>query len=747
MGPYNYRRCIQFLVCLGIFIMPSCWGFTDPDDVIAMNRFYAALGFPPLVGWEPVGGDPCGMSWQGVACVNANVTAIMLNGVNLSAVLPEDISYFASMLQIDLGSNHIGGPIPSSLPLTLQMLTLSGNQFTGSIPPTVSLLIQLTDFQVAKNQLEGAIPDSFQQLKALANMDLSGNKLTGELPSSMGNMSSLTKLTLKDNQLSGNLDVLQDLPLTYLDVENNLFSGPIPEKLLTIPNFRKGGNPFNTSVLPSPLGSSPSLSPIRASPPALAPEFQAAAPEIVLLPNVRTNVKSHHRVTWMAIIVLIAVIVIALAACLLLSRYCKKKQVAEKTVKGHAPYAYGGSRANTIVDDSLHKPQYETRKVRKKTFSSSFDGVDAMKLTVVSQEKCGKSRSVLSKKEDHKIDIAGLDPSTVPSLPPHFPLVSCGRVTSDSVVTRRTSSNNQAAKIASSVQVFSIASLQQCTNSFSHENFVGKGILGSVYKAKLLNGKLGAVKKLDLPVQTEQSEQDFLNLVAQLSTLQHAHVVKLVGYCSEHKQRLLVYEYCTNGTLSEALHVDDDIHVRLSWNARVGLGLQAAKALEYLHEVCQPPVVHKNFKSANILLEDDLSVRVSDCGFAPLLSENSMAQLQTNGYGAPELETGSYTCQSDVYSFGVVMLELLTGRKAFDRSRARGEQNLVRWAIPQLHDIDALSRMVDPSLNGVYPTKSLSRFADIISLCTQPEPEFRPPMSEIVQSLLYMVPKDTSSKR
>ncbi|KAA8519843.1 hypothetical protein F0562_014067 [Nyssa sinensis] len=204
----------------------------------------------------------------------------------------------------------------------------------------------------------------------------------------------------------------------------------------------------------------------------------------------------------------------------------------------------------------------------------------------------------------------------------------------------------------------------------------------------------------------------------------------------------LCYQYCNNGTLHEALHLDDEIHKKLSWNTRIRLALGTARALEYLHEGCQPPIVHRNFRSANILLDDELAIRVSDCGLAPLISSSSASQLQGYGYGAPELELGSYTYQSDVYSFGVVMLELLTGRKSYDRSRPRGEQFLVRWAIPQLHDIDALSKMVDPSLNGMYPSMSLSRFADIISLCVQPEPEFRPPMSEIVQILLHMIQRD-----
>ncbi|XP_074578708.1 protein STRUBBELIG-RECEPTOR FAMILY 6-like [Curcuma longa] len=110
------------------------------------------------------------------------------------------------------------------------------------------------------------------------------------------------------------------------------------------------------------------------------------------------------------------------------------------------------------------------------------------------------------------------------------------------------------------------------------------------------------------------------------------------------------------------------------------------------------------------------------------------------GYDPPELSmAGQYTLKSDVYSFGVIMLELMTGRKPFDSSRPWSEQSLVQWAAPQLHDIDALERMIDPALKGLYPLKSVSRFADVVALCVQSEPEFRPPMSEVVQDLVRLV--------
>ncbi|KAK4491670.1 hypothetical protein RD792_002435 [Penstemon davidsonii] len=605
----NWKKIHTWVLLLFVAFsaaLPFVRGITDPRDVYAISELYASLGFPPLLGWIPVGGDPCGPpSWQGVECVISNITAIKLNGANLAGELPVDFGLFASIILMSLNDNN----------------------------------------------LTGSIPDAFEQLTSLINMDLSGNNLRGELPSSMGNLSSLTTLHLQNNQLTGLLDVLQDLPLIDLNIENNLFSGPIPDKLLNIPTFRRTGNPFNTTILPSPPTSPPPLSPSDAHSPQSS---HLLGPSLSLFP--------------------------------------------ESPSKG----------VHQSVEGSMRKT------------------------------------TLLKQRSDHSIDMTRLDTNTESS-PLPFPLLPAERVVSDPTFIIPLAQRGNASKV-DSVKFYTIASLQQYTNSFSQENFVGKGMLGTVYKAQLPDGKVRykvlAVKKLDKATSGHLSDREFFELVSSISKLKHPNIVELVGYCLEHGQRLLVYSYCRNGTLNEALHLDDQIQKKLSWNVRMRLALQAAKALEYLHEGCQPPIMHRNFKSTNVLLEDDLSVRVSDCGLAPLLSPGSLTQLQGSGYGAPELELGSYSYQSDVYSFGVVMLELLTGRKSHDRFRPRGEQYLVRWAFSRLHDIDALSRMVDPSLNGAYPSKSLSRVADIISLCIQPEPEFRPPMSEIVQKLESMIHRD-----
>ncbi|GAA0159759.1 hypothetical protein LIER_16465 [Lithospermum erythrorhizon] len=683
MGCVTWAKFSWILVFLEIYVVPICWGDTDSRDIFAINSLYASLGNPPLLGWKLAGGDPCGENWQGVQCVNANITGLDLNGANLGGLLTDELGAFPSILQIDLSNNQIGGGIPSSLPITLNNLSLNDNL------------------------LSGVIPDVFQQLQALQYLDLSGNHFIGQLPSSVGTLTLLTILHLQNNQLSGTLNVLQDLPLIDLNIENNLFSGPIPDKLLAIPSFSRAGNPFNTTVAPTTPALPPSLPPSGIPDSVLAPEGQVTQPPS-LFDGVAPSSRQTKKIPWVIIGGVGLLIVFALGLCVLVLLCCKRWKAA----RSEEMYGINEAKESPKNDHSLNKPFHQTEKESR-------------------QGKDYNWKSALVKKKEHKIDISSdfEGNSLIPQPTAPLPITSVPLVTSKRPATKNVNSAN----------FFTIASLQQYTSSFSQENLIGSGMLGTVYKAELPSGRLLAVKKLDTAVILHQSDEEFLDLVSHVSKLKHPNIVALVGYCVEHGQRLLIYEFCTNVTLNEALHLDDEIHKSLSWNTRMRLALQAARAIEYLHQVCRPPVIHQNFKSANVLLDDDLIVHVSDCGLAPLLPPNSTTQLQGHGYGAPELELGSYTLHSDVYSFGVLMLELLTGRKAYDRSRQRGEQSLVRWAIPRLHDIDALSRMVDPSINGAYPSKSLSRFADIISLCIQREPEFRPPMSEIVQNLLHLV--------
>ncbi|KAH1104083.1 hypothetical protein GLYMA_13G300000v4 [Glycine max] len=670
-------------------------------------------------------------------------------------------------LLIVLNNNHIGGNIPSSLPVTLQHFFLSDNQFTGSIPASLSTLTELTDMSLNGNLLTGEIPDAFQSLTQLINLDLSNNNLSGELPPSMENLSALTSVHLQNNNLSGTLDVLQGLPLQDLNVENNQFAGPIPPKLLSIPSFRKDGNPFNLNGNSTIAPAHPPRSPVPATPSGTVASVTPSSGRIPTKPtegptaakesNSEKSKKNTKKVVWISVSGILVFIILVLGLLLFVPR-CSKREWVNRSSKQHQVGAYGVERQNPREYGAFVQPPNQTEKVPKGAIvrpkgdhQEEARRVRAIPNPQGEQEKDEQRMETIPKLLEHEIDMSSLDVFSMPSPPPPPPPLPVERVIVEPTLFHKEANINPPKKSPvppTFAKTFTIASLQQYTNSFSQDNLIGLGMLGSVYRAELPDGKILAVKKLDKRVSDQQTDDEFLELINSIDRIRHPNIVELIGYCAEHGQRLLIYEYCSNGSLQDALHSDDEFKTRLSWNARIRIALGAARALEYLHEQFQPSVVHRNFKSANILLDDDVSVRVSDCGLAPLITKGSVSQLSGQlltayGYGAPEFESGIYTYQSDIYSFGVVMLELLTGRQSYDRTRPRGEQFLVRWAIPQLHDIDALSKMVDPSLKGNYPAKSLSNFADIISRCVQSEPEFRPAMSEVVLYLINMIRKES----
>ncbi|KAG4384544.1 hypothetical protein AAZX31_13G282500 [Glycine max] len=771
-GSQNKRVKIYGEVLLGFIIMLICTvqfslADTDPIDVAAINRLYTALGNPVLPGWVSSAGDPCGEGWQGVQCNGSVIQEIILNGANLGGELGDSLGSFVSIRAIVLNNNHIGGNIPSSLPVTLQHFFLSDNQFTGSIPASLSTLTELTDMSLNGNLLTGEIPDAFQSLTQLINLDLSNNNLSGELPPSMENLSALTSVHLQNNNLSGTLDVLQGLPLQDLNVENNQFAGPIPPKLLSIPSFRKDGNPFNLNGNSTIAPAHPPRSPVPATPSGTVASVTPSSGRIPTKPtegptaakesNSEKSKKNTKKVVWISVSGILVFIILVLGLLLFVPR-CSKREWVNRSSKQHQVGAYGVERQNPREYGAFVQPPNQTEKVPKGAIvrpkgdhQEEARRVRAIPNPQGEQEKDEQRMETIPKLLEHEIDMSSLDVFSMPSPPPPPPPLPVERVIVEPTLFHKEANINPPKKSPvppTFAKTFTIASLQQYTNSFSQDNLIGLGMLGSVYRAELPDGKILAVKKLDKRVSDQQTDDEFLELINSIDRIRHPNIVELIGYCAEHGQRLLIYEYCSNGSLQDALHSDDEFKTRLSWNARIRIALGAARALEYLHEQFQPSVVHRNFKSANILLDDDVSVRVSDCGLAPLITKGSVSQLSGQlltayGYGAPEFESGIYTYQSDIYSFGVVMLELLTGRQSYDRTRPRGEQFLVRWAIPQLHDIDALSKMVDPSLKGNYPAKSLSNFADIISRCVQSEPEFRPAMSEVVLYLINMIRKES----
>ncbi|XP_052144108.1 protein STRUBBELIG-RECEPTOR FAMILY 8-like [Oryza glaberrima] len=671
---------------------------TDASDAAALGNLYSSWNSPSqLAGWSAGGGgDPCGAGWQGISCSGAGVTEIRLAGVGLDGSLGYELSSLFSLKTLDLSNNNLHGSIPYQLPPNLTYLNLATNNLSGNLPYSISNMVSLEYLNVSHNSLSQQIGDLFGSLNSLSELDVSFNKLTGDLPNSLGSLSNLSSLFMQNNQLTGSVNVLSGLSLTTLNIANNNFNGWIPQEFSSIPDLTLGGNSFTNGPAPPPPPFMPPP-PRRPRNRPSHPRGSGDAPEGSVSPAGQGDKKQGLQTG--PLVGIVAGSTVGALCALLLLVFCIRNAQKRK-------------------DD---------------TSSNSKDFVGPLSVNI---ERA--SNREIPEQSPENTSVATMKISPAEKMTPE-------RIYGKTGSMRKT-------KVPITATPYTVASLQVATNSFCQDSLLGEGSLGRVYKADFPNGKVLAVKKIDSSALSLQEEDNFLEAVSSMSRLRHPNIVPLTGYCVEHGQRLLVYEYIGNGTLHDVLHYSDELSRKLTWNIRVRVALGTARALEYLHEVCLPSVVHRNFKSSNILLDEEHNPHLSDCGLATL-TPNTERQVSTEvfgsfGYSAPEFAmSGIYTVKSDVYSFGVVMLELLTGRKPLDSSRERSEQSLVRWATPQLHDIDALAKMVDPALNGMYPAKSLSRFADIIALCVQPEPEFRPPMSEVVQQLVRLMQRASIVRR
>ncbi|KHN38291.1 Serine/threonine-protein kinase PBS1 [Glycine soja] len=289
-------------------------------------------------------------------------------------------------------------------------------------------------------------------------------------------------------------------------------------------------------------------------------------------------------------------------------------------------------------------------------------------------------------------------------------------------------------------QTFSYHELCVATRNFHPDNMIGEGGFGRVYKGRLKNiNQVVAVKKLNR--NGFQGNREFLVEVLILSLLHHPNLVNLVGYCADGEQRILVYEYMANGSLEDHLLELPPDRKPLDWRTRMNIAAGAAKGLEYLHEVANPPVIYRDFKASNILLDENFNPKLSDFGLAKLGPTGDKTHVSTRvmgtyGYCAPEYaSTGQLTTKSDIYSFGVVFLEMITGRRAIDQSRPSEEQNLVTWAQPLFKDRRKFSSMADPLLKGNYPTKGLHQALAVAAMCIQEEADTRPLISDVVTAL------------
>ncbi|XP_022726490.1 probable serine/threonine-protein kinase PIX13 [Durio zibethinus] len=296
------------------------------------------------------------------------------------------------------------------------------------------------------------------------------------------------------------------------------------------------------------------------------------------------------------------------------------------------------------------------------------------------------------------------------------------------------------------LKIFSFAELKSATKNFRPDMVLGEGGFGKVFKGwldekapgKSGSGTLIAVKKLNS--ESLQGFEEWQSEVNFLGRVSHPNLVRLLGYCWEDQELLLVYEFMQKGSLENHLFGRGSTVQSLEWNVRLKIAIGAAKGLSFLH-TSDKQVIYRDFKASNILLDGSYTAKISDFGLAKLGPSASRSHVTTRvmgtyGYAAPEyVATGHLYVKSDVYGFGVVLVEILTGLRALDPNRPSGQHNLVDWVKPYLSERRKLKNIMDRGLDGKYPSKAAFRIGQLALKCLAPEPKNRPSMKEVVETL------------
>ncbi|KAI3822578.1 hypothetical protein L1987_10171 [Smallanthus sonchifolius] len=302
----------------------------------------------------------------------------------------------------------------------------------------------------------------------------------------------------------------------------------------------------------------------------------------------------------------------------------------------------------------------------------------------------------------------------------------------------------------SNLKLFTFAELRSATNGFSRSAKIGEGGFGCVYFGSIKSPQ-DPTTKVHVAVKQLgrrglQGHKEWVTEVNVLGVVEHPNLVKLIGYCAEDDergiQRLLVYEFMPNRSVED--HLAARAQKPLSWTMRLKVAQDAARGLTYLHEEMDFQIIFRDFKSSNILLDDQWNAKLSDFGLARLgpeegLTHVSTAVVGTMGYAAPEyIQTGRLRSQSDVWSYGVFLYELITGRRPLDRNLPKNEQKLLEWVKPYL-DSRRFRLIVDPRLEGKYSMKSAQKLSIIANRCLSKNPKARPKMSEVLEMVNQLV--------
>ncbi|CAM6023536.1 unnamed protein product, partial [Sphagnum balticum] len=638
--------------------------------------------------------DPCAWPPAVVQCNSSTGPIIGLNFSNmgLSGPIPPEIGLFPSLRTLDFSNyptnspsctgrcNNVLGPIPKELGnlTNLQILLLSRSTLSQSFPPPVLNLTNLIELKIDNCNLSGPIPREISNLSKLQSLFLGNNSLVGPLPE-LGPLINLQQLTLWGNNISdkippqwGNLS-----NLIYLNLHDNLLWGPLPPELGNLSKLTRMLIYANdlTGTIPDSWTGLTSVSELNIRQNYLSDPFPAW---IVSLPSLKTLDISDNQFTG-------AIPVLNESASLL-----KAYNGTTQNVDLGANYFAGGLPTNLPANVNITQncfTGYTEASDSCFTFFENFQGncpPCPVNFFLYNYSACLCQPSDNPKST---FPVGAVVGGLIGGLALSLALVALYLFKPIDVFDpfAKWKKNYGPWEIPTEVQKYTFSELAKATGNFSEANEIGAGGFGKVFNGTLGDGKMVAIKRAS--EQSLQGTTEFRNEVLLLSRLHHRHLVRLEGFCDDKGLQILVYEFMSNGNLHDHL-VDSEKGKPLSLFTRLEIAVGVAQALDYLHSYADPPVIHRDIKPTNILLDDHFIAKVSDFGISKETPEFnthvSTRPAGTAGYLDPEyFLRQQLTTASDVYAYGVVLLELITGQKAIDHMRFE-EINLIGWVRSEL---------------------------------------------------------------
>ncbi|PON38668.1 Mitogen-activated protein kinase kinase kinase [Parasponia andersonii] len=706
----------------------------------------------------------------------------------LTGPIPDQLfSSDMKLIHVLFESNELSGSIPSTLGLvqTLEVVRLDDNKLTGEVPTNFNNLTQLTELFLSKNKLSGHFPN-LTGMDALHSLDISNNSFDpSDFPSWYSTFESLTTLVMEDTGLRGQVPVeLFSLPnLESVILKNNLLNGTLDL-----------GNSHGSHLWLIDLQSN-SITDFKNS-------DEVNDVNITLARNPICDETTGTIQSYCSILVpQSSGSYVTAKNCL--SSTCNEGQISSLNCQCAYPYTGTlVFRAPSFSD--LGNPTYykELEKNLMSFFQSATLPVDSVSLSnptkdqfkylEIQLEVFPHGRDRFNRTEITDIGFALSNQTYKPPSKLFGPFffnadtyenfadsgievptkskslsigIIIGAVAGGSVlllllllagvyVLRQKRRAERATELShpfgrwdpksssgsipqlKGARWFSLEELKKYTNNFSTTNAIGSGGYGKVYRGNLPTGELIAVKRAQK--ESMQGGLEFKNEIELLSRVHHKNLVSLTGFCFEQGEQMLIYEFVPNGTLKDSLSGKSGI--KLDWMRRLKVALGTARGLSYLHELANPPIIHRDIKSTNVLLDDRLNAKVSDFGLSKLMMGNDekdhvTTQVKgTMGYLDPEYYmTQQLTEKSDVYSFGVLMLELITARKPIERGKYVVRE--VRLAMDRTKELYNLQSLIDSSIGLGTRLNGFNKFVDLAMRCVAESGVDRPIMSEVVKEI------------